>query len=70
MNAIITANRKAVTGIAAVFLASGILAGVVGTVAPQFSQSYAANAAEVITGETPAIAVIVDSATTSTGVFK
>lgn len=70
MSAIVAANRKAVTGIAAVFLASGILAGAVATVAPSFTNQFAANAAEVVNGETPAIAVIVDSATASTGVFS
>ena len=69
MAIIIAKNRTAITGVAAIFLFAAIIAAVIAVANPTFVSSFSANAAEVVTGQTSAVSVIVESNETAVGVF-
>lgn len=69
MNALISRNRKAVLGIAGSLMLASTAAFTLGAVAPDFSAHFSANATEVVTGETPAVSLMIDSAESSFGVL-
>lgn len=70
MSIFIAKNRTAVTAIAAMFLAAGVVAAVMAIANPTFVASFSANAADVVTGQTPAVSLVVESAETKVGVFN
>jgi hypothetical protein len=69
MATFVSKNRRAVTGIAAISLAAGVLAGSLALTNPNVVAGFSANAAEVVTGQTPAVSVMVNSSESSAGVF-
>lgn len=65
----ISRNRKAVLGIAASMLLAGGAAFTIGTVAPNFADSFAASASDVATGEKSAVTLVVEKAESGVGVL-
>lgn len=70
MNSVISRNRKAVSGIAASLMLAGAAAFTLGAVAPDFSSSFSANAAEVVTGEKTAVSLVIETSASGVGVLK
>ena len=69
MNTLISRNRKAVAGIAATLMLSGAAAFTLGVVAPDFADHFSANASEVVTGEKPAVTLVIGTAESNLGVL-
>jgi hypothetical protein len=53
-------NRTAITGIAATFLAAGLIAGVTAVANPGLVNAFSAHADEVVTGQTPAVTLVLN----------
>jgi hypothetical protein len=70
MNALVVANRKALAGIAFIFLFAGIVAGLAAVSNPDLLASFSASATPIVTGQTPAISVVSDHQETKLGVFS
>jgi len=69
MNVFISQNRKALTGVASIFFLAGVLAFIAALANPAFVTAFSASASDVVTGQTSAVSVVVDSSSSEMGVF-
>ena len=70
MKSHIALNRKAFVGIATALMLSALAAFLIGAVAPDFADSFSANASEVVTGEKSAVSLVIENSESSVGVLK
>lgn len=64
-----TANRKAIVGLTVALFGAALLAFIIGTVAPDFAKTFSAEASEVVTGQTPAVSIMIEQSKGGVGVL-